>query len=70
MDLLKKAKEVLTLEAFKGYRSKITIAIDIVLYALVKFGIITQDQFNQWQPIILSILGYFLIDHFEPKVTQ
>ena len=62
--------KLVTLEPLKGLRSKLTILIDIVLYALVKFGVITQEQFNQWQPLILSILGYFVLEHFEPKPPQ
>lgn len=61
---------LLTLEPLKGLRSKLTILADVVLYALLKFGVITQDQFNQFQPLIISILGYFLIEHFEPKPPE
>ena len=61
---------LITLEPLKGLRSKLTILADIVLYALLKFGVITQDQFNQFQPLIISILGYFLIEHFESKLPE
>lgn len=64
-----KLMKLLTLDSLKGSRTKFTIILDIILYAVSVLApqFISPEMWGTLQPIFISVGAYFGIEHFEKK---
>ena len=59
----------LTLDSLKGMRTKVTLIVDALLYvvALLAPEYLSVEQWNNLQPLFITIASIFGIEHFEKK---
>ena len=61
--------DLISLSPIKGGRTKITLAIDLILYGVSLFApqFVSPEVWLKLQPFFALIGTYFGIEHFEPK---
>ena len=65
--MLDKIMKLLSLDSLKGSRTKLTILLDVALYAITMLApqYLSVDAWLKLQPILMGLGTFFGVEHFE-----